>query len=169
MGPLWYEGKREGVTEWKSVFVQRNFYWLLGNIWRWDVSILAPCILCYEVWLFQMDVWLWNIGCQRRRGLCGERNYKDMAVVIGTQCYFHVAAFYWPFGHWDKWAVKWLGIYWQTLVINDYKTQCLILNCRIWGPQMVFVYVLFGFLICVLCYLWFNNMLLKTTKKSILN
>ena len=116
MGHLWCEGKREVVTEWKIVFVQQKFYWLLGNIWRWDVSILAPCILCYEVWLFQMAVWLWNMGCQRRRGLGGERNYKDMAIVIRTQCYFHVAAFYWPFGHWDKWAVKWLGIYWQTLV-----------------------------------------------------
>ena len=50
--------------------------------------------LYYEVLLFQMAVWLWNMGYQRRRGLGGEPNYKDMAVVIGTQCYFHVAVFY---------------------------------------------------------------------------
>ena len=47
-----------------------------------------------ELWLFQMAVWLWNMGCQRRRGSDGERKYKGMAVIIGIQCYFHVAAFY---------------------------------------------------------------------------
>ena len=103
----------------RCTFCAANFfYWLLGNIRRWDVSILAPCIYVmkydYSKWL-----WLWNMGCQPRRGLCGERNYKDMTIVIGTQCYFHVAAFCWPFGHWDKWAVKWLGIFRQTLVCNN--------------------------------------------------
>ena len=44
--------------------------------------------------IFQLSVWLWNIGCLRHRGLGVVRNFEDMAVVIEIQCYFHVAAFY---------------------------------------------------------------------------